>query len=170
MIMSYVASFVVLVLIPRESASAWISGFYLPRNYFRTVTDLVQLIFESTWKSRFLKNTCLRVWGFYCGEQTCKSRFLKNMCLADTSVRVKSGEWHFFKWIHFLTLTEKLFWIVWNDAGYYLHLTILPKNPPRQGTDSLWICQWNSNYLLCSIAAWAADNRAIGTRNGEQET
>lgn len=26
------------------------------------------------------------------------------------------------------------------------------------------------NYLLCSIAAWAADNRAIGTRNGEQET
>ena len=43
-----------------------------------------------------------------------KSCFLKNMCLADASVRGKSGEWHFFKWIHFLTLTEKLFWIVWN--------------------------------------------------------
>ena len=25
-------------------------------------------------------------------------------------------------------------------------------------------------YLLCSIAAWAAARRAIGTRNGEQET
>ena len=26
------------------------------------------------------------------------------------------------------------------------------------------------NYLLCSMAAWAAARRAIGTRNGEQET
>ncbi len=25
-------------------------------------------------------------------------------------------------------------------------------------------------YLLCSIAAWAAARRAMGTRNGEQET
>ncbi len=27
-----------------------------------------------------------------------------------------------------------------------------------------------TNYLLCSMAACAADRRAIGTRNGEQDT
>ena len=34
--------------------------------------------------------------------------FEKNMCLADTSVRGKSGKWHFFKWVHSLIIGTKI--------------------------------------------------------------
>ena len=57
----------------------------------------------------------------------------------------------------------------------YLGLLILPKSyiekksaPERERILYEYVSE--TDYLLCSIAACAAANLAIGTRNGEQET